>query len=99
MRDLEPRKRKEQELVKVRMTKKIKTVLNIIDTLLAGRVFGQTNSANVIYLISCQARIEEMKEGNFTQDDLIFLNDTIDSLMDMLMAAKSELKFYIKEDE
>ena len=98
MRDLEPKKRRGQELVEVRMSDNIKKVLNIIDTLLAGRVFGQTNSASVIYLMSCQARIEEMNEGNFTQDDLIFLNDTIDSLMNMLMAAKSEIKLYIKEE-
>ena len=51
MRNFEPMKRKEPELVEVRMSDKIKKVLNIIDTLLAGRVFGQTNSANVMYLI------------------------------------------------
>ena len=51
-------------------------------------------SSELIEII--EARIEEMKEGNFTQDDLEFLNDTIDSLMDMLMAAKSEIKLYME---
>ena len=98
MREIQPLKRSNKKYIEVKNTNVIKTVLNLIDNLIGGKRFGELNSNKQMYLLNCQSRIEEMLQGNYTEDDLIFLNDTIDSLINTLMAAKSEIKFYIKEN-
>lgn len=97
MKDNRPIKRRNKKCLDVKETDNIKKVLNLIDNLLEGQRFGEVNSTNQMYLMSCQSRIDDMKNGYFTENDLIFLRDTIDSLTDMLMAAGAEIKLYIKE--
>ena len=99
MRETQPLERKGRDYIEVKTTKNIKLVLNIVDNLIAGKRFGELDSAKQMYLLDCQARLETMQLGFFEERDLIFLKNTIDSLLDVLMAASCEINKYIPKED
>lgn len=92
MRELIQKERKEQKYIQVGITKNIKLTLNIIDNLIAGKRFGELDSAKQMYLLDCQNRISEMQNGAYTESDIVFILESIDSLTKILFSAKDELE-------
>lgn len=92
MRDINSRERKEQKYIQVNSTKNIKLVLKLIDSMIAGKRFGELDSAKQMYLLDCQARIDEMQKGTYTEGDIVFILESIDSLSKILFSAKDELE-------
>lgn len=92
MRDITPKERKEQKYIQVETTKNIKLTLNIIDNLIAGKRFGELDSAKQMYLLDCQSKISEMQNGRYTETDIVFILESIDSLTKILFSAKDELE-------
>ena len=45
-----------------------------------------------MYLLDCQARIDNIQKGECTEGDIVFLIKTIDSLTKTLFMAKDELE-------
>ena len=99
MREITELKRKEQKSIQIKSTKNINLVLNILDHMIAGKRFGELDSAKQMYLLDCQARIDEMQEGYFKEQDIVFLNECIDSLIKTLMVAKGDLYLLEKGKE
>ena len=95
MRKINQMPRNNKELLNINPSKDVKKVLNLIDNLIGGKRFGELDSAKQMYLLDCQARIQEMQNGNWTEDDVIFLIKTIDSLTKTLFTAKDELENYL----
>lgn len=91
MRKIDERKRDKQYL-EIKTSKAIQEVLNIIDSMVAGKRFGELDSAKQMYLMDCQARISEMQNNRFTEKDIVFILNSIDSLTKVLFSAKDELE-------
>ncbi len=92
MRELEQKTRAEKKYIQVKSSKEIQQVLVLIDNLVAGKRFGELDSAKQMYLLDCQARIDTIQKGQCTEGDIIFLIKTIDSLTKTLFTAKDELE-------
>lgn len=92
MRELTQKERKEQKHIQVETTKNIRLTLNIIDNLIAGKRFRELDSAKQMYLLGCQSKITEMQKGTYTESDIVFILESIDSLTKILFSAKDELE-------
>lgn len=88
---IDERKRDKQYL-EIQTSKDIKQVLNLLEKLIAGQRFGELDTEKQIYLFNCQARINEMQLGRFTEEDIVFILKSIDSLTKTLFSAKDELE-------
>lgn len=98
MRKLEETEKDNKQYLEIKTPKNIKQVLNIIDSIIAGQRFAQLDSDKQMYLLNCQSKIQNMIDDNFTRTDIIFLLQTIDSLLNLLSSAKKDLKNIIKND-
>lgn len=95
MRQIEQMQRGEKNLLDINSSNDVKQVLVLIDNLIAGKRFSELDSAKQMYLLDCQTRIGTMQNGEWTEDDVIFLIKTIDSLTKTLFTAKDELESYL----
>ena len=95
MREIEQMQRGGKNLLDINPSNDVKQVLVLIDNLIAGKRFGELDSAKQMYLLDCQARISTMQNGEWTKNDVIFLIKTIDSLTKTLFTAKDELENYL----
>ena len=91
-REITQLERRQPKEIEMKTSKNVKDVLNIIDHMIAGKRFGEMDSGKQMFLLGCQTKIDEMQHGYFTEDSLIFLEDTIDSLIKTLTSAKNEIK-------
>lgn len=98
MRKLEEMKKDNKQYLEIETPKNIKQVLNIIDSIIAGQRFAQLDSDKQMYLLNCQSKIQNMIDDNFTRTDIIFLLQTIDSLLNLLSSAKKDLENIIKNN-
>ena len=98
MRKLEETKKDDKQYLEIKTPKNIKQVLNIIDSIIAGQRFSQLDSDKQMYLLNCQSKIQNMIDNNFTRTDIIFLLQTIDSLLNLLSSAKKDLENIIKNN-
>lgn len=98
MRKLEEMKKDNKQYLEIKTPKNIKQVLNIIDSIIAGQRFAQLDSDKQMYLLNCQSKIQNMIDNNFTRTDMIFLLQTIDSLLNLLSSAKKDLENIIKNN-
>lgn len=98
-REISQLERKRSNEIEVIQTKDIKAVLNIIDHMIAGKRFGEFDSGKQMFLFNCQSKIDEMQHGYFTEESLIFLDDTIDALMKTLVGAKHDINLHIRSEE
>lgn len=98
MRKIEEMKRDNKQYLEIKTPKNIKQVLNIIDSIIAGQRFSQLDSDKQMYLLNCQSKIQNMIDNNFTRADIIFLLQTIDSLLNLLSSAKKDLENIIKNN-
>ena len=57
-----------------------------------GKRFGEFDSSKQMYLFNCQARIQEMKLGYYTEEDVEFLKVSIHSLKQIIMGAEMEIE-------
>ncbi len=85
-------KKHNKQYLEIATSKNVKQVLNIIDNIIAGQRFGELDSGRQMYLLDCQARIYNMLDNRFTENDIVFLIQTIDSLTKTLFDAKNELE-------
>lgn len=85
-------KKHDKQYLEIATSKNVKQVLNIIDNIIAGQRFGELDSGRQMYLLDCQARIYNMLNNRFTENDIVFLVQTIDSLTKTLLDAKNELE-------
>ena len=85
-------KKRDKQYLEIATSKNVKQVLNIIDNIIAGQRFGELDSGRQMYLLDCQARIYNMLNNKFTENDIVFLIQTIDSLTKTLFDAKNELE-------
>lgn len=85
-------KKHDKQYLEIATSKNVKQVLNIIDNIIAGQRFGELDSGRQMYLLDCQARIYNMLNNKFTENDIVFLIQTIDSLTKILFDAKNELE-------
>lgn len=85
-------KKHDKQYLEIATSKNVKQVLNIIDNIIAGQRFGELDSGKQMYLLDCQARIYNMLDNRFTENDIVFLIQTIDSLTKTLFDAKNELE-------
>lgn len=85
-------KKHDKQYLEIATSKNVKQVLNIIDNIIAGQRFGELDSGRQRYLLDCQARIYNMLNNRFTENDIVFLVQTIDSLTKTLLDAKNELE-------
>ena len=85
-------KKHDKQYLEIATSKNVKQVLNIIDNIIAGQRFGELDSRRQMYLLDCQARIYNMLNNRFTENDIVFLIQTIDSLTKTLFDAKNELE-------
>lgn len=97
MRKIEEMK-KDKQYLEIKTSKNIKQVLTIVDSIIAGQRFAQLDSEKQMYLLNCQSKIQNMIDNNFTRTDIIFLLQTIDSLLNLLSSAKKDLENVIKND-
>ena len=77
-------KKHDKQYLEIATSKNVKQVLNIIDNIIAGQRFGELDSGRQMYLLDCQARIYNMLNNKFTENDIVFLIQTIDSLTKIL---------------
>lgn len=98
MRKLEEMEKDNKQYLEIKTPKNIKQVLNIIDSIIAGQRFAQLDSDKQMYLLNCQSKIQNMIDDNFTRTDIIFLLQTIDSLLNLLSSAKKDLENIIKNN-
>ena len=91
MRDMTPMERKSPKEIKLEPSISVKQVLNILDHMIAGKRFGELDSAKQIYLLDCQAKLDDMQQGYFTENSLIFLRGAIDGLMKTLSDAHKDV--------
>lgn len=77
--------------IKSEPSKNLKVVLNLVDSLIAGKRFAESDTKTQIYLMTCQTKIREMQEGHFDEAGIAFIFDIVDSLSEKLSAAKGEL--------
>lgn len=98
MRKIEEMKRDSKQYLEIKTPKNIKQVLNIVDSIIAGQRFSQLDSDKQMYLLNCQSKIQNMIDNNFTRTDIIFLLQTIDSLLNLLSSAKKDLENIIKNE-
>ena len=89
--------RDNSELIEIEPSKNIQQVLVLIDNLIGGKRFGELDSAKQMYLLDCQWKISNIKRGECTEADIVFLLETIDSLTKTLFAARDELENILKE--
>lgn len=85
-------KKHDKQYLEIAISKNIKQVLNIIDSIIAGQRFGELDSKKQMYLLDCQSRIQEMMNNRFTEADIVFLIKSINSLTKTLFSAKEELE-------
>lgn len=85
-------KKHDKQYLEIATSKNVKQVLNIIDNIIAGQRFGELDSGRQMYLLDCQARIYNMLNNKFTENDIVFLIQTIDNLTKTLFDAKNELE-------
>lgn len=91
MRDMTPMERKSPKKVEIQPSESVKQVLNILDHMIAGKRFGELDSAKQMYLLDCQAKLEDMQQGYFTENSLIFLRGAIDGLIKTLTDAHKDV--------
>lgn len=82
--------KKPKELV-TKPSKNLKVVMSLVDTLIAGKRFTESDTKTQIYLMTCQTKIREMQEGHFDETGIAFLYDIINSLSHKLAEARDEL--------
>lgn len=100
MREITPLRRSpKQNEIQVQNTEDVKAVLNLVDHMIAGKRFGEMDSAKQMYLLSCQEKIDNMQHGYYKENDILFLEATINSFIEMLNKAKSEINNIRKEIE
>lgn len=92
MREITPMERKQPKEIKIEPSKSVKQVLNIIDHMIAGKRFGELDSAKQMYLLDCQAKIDDMQQGYFTESSAIFLINSIGELLNVLTDAQKDLR-------
>lgn len=97
MREISELKRKEPENIKIKNRENIEIVLNILDHIIAGKRFSEFDSAKQMYLLDCQSKISDMQNGDYTEESLIFLEDSIDNLIKTFISAKDEINKAIRE--
>lgn len=88
MKELE---KSEDKKLSTQPSSNLRVVLNLIDTLLAGKRFAEMDSKKQIQLLSCQIKVREMQEGRFDESSITFVYDTIESLICKLADARNEL--------
>lgn len=98
-REINQLERKEPNELKTQPSNNLKIVLNLVDTLLAGKRFAEMDSKKQMYLMSCQTKVREMQEGHFDENGILFIYDTINSFIDKLTDAKEELWNVYKRSE
>lgn len=98
-REISQLERNKQTPIPVKRSKNIQGVLNIIDHMIAGKRFGEMDSGKQMFLLGCQVKIDEMQNGYFTKEGLIFLDETIDALMDTLILAKKEIESVLEKEK
>lgn len=97
MREIQPLKRKEPKKIEIQNSENVKQILNILNHMIAGKRFGELDSSNQMYLLDCQARIDDMEKGYYTEVSLDFLNRSIDGLLKILLDAKKEIQDATKD--
>lgn len=85
------------ELIEIEPSKNIQQVLVLIDNLIDGKRFRELDFAKQMYLLDCQCKIDNIKRGECTEVDIVFLLETVDSLIKTLFAARDELENILKE--
>ena len=101
MREITPLRRRDlnNKEIQIQNTEDVKAVLNLVDHMIAGKRFGEMDSAKQMYLLSCQEKIDNMQHGYYKESDVLFLEATINSFIEMLNKAKSEIDIIKKEIE
>ena len=91
MREINELTRNNDNPIEVKPSIKLNMLLDIFDHMIAGKRFAEVDSATQMYLLSCQGKIDDMKDGQFTQKDVEFLYKSIDGLMAMCVDVRVEL--------
>lgn len=97
--ELEKREQGKMKEMKRQPSKNLKIVMNLIDSLLAGKRFAEMDGKKQMYLLGCQTKIREMQEGYFDEGSVTFLYSTINSLLNQLEEARDELRIIGSELE
>lgn len=85
-------RKKDKQYLEIATSKNIKQVLNIIDSIIEGQRFANSDTKEQMYLLDCQSRIQEMMNNRFTEADIVFIINSINSLTKVLFSAKDELE-------
>lgn len=89
--------KQDNKLEKIKNSDNVKTVLNILDKMIAGKRFEEFDSAKQMYLMDCQCKLQDMKNGEFDESSLEFLHHSVNKLMLTLIVAKDEIENAYKE--
>ena len=81
----------EKKEVKIETPKHVKLVLNLLDILIDGKRFAETDTDKQAYLFDQQWLIGEMKRGWYREESIEYLRSNINQLMNILTAAGEEL--------
>ena len=90
MREINELKRNDDKPVQARPSKEMLMLLDIFDTMIEGKRFSEVDSSKQMYLLACQGKIEDMKNGYFTENDVNFIRGSIDNLMEMCIKVNIE---------
>lgn len=99
MRESNELKRNKQKELEIQTSENVKIVLEIFDSLIAGQRFGELDSSKQMYLLGCQSKIEDMKQGYYTEDSLEFLCESIKTLLHTVDSAIVDVQKICKEFE
>lgn len=88
-----------EERNKLQMTnhKNVDQVLNIIGSIITSKKFDNYDTKQLAFLLDCESRLCEIKNGNYTIENIKFLEGMIEESIKIFNAAKQEIKL-IKEN-
>lgn len=83
-----------EEKNKLQMTnhKNVDLVLKIISSIISSQKFENYDTQQLAFLLDCESKLCEIKDGDYTTENIKFLEGMIEESIKIFNAAKQEIK-------